>query len=60
MQREVVGFRFEIFIAHPEGDIDENDEGWHFDEWADDADKGLSGVRTEDSHSYRCITTGLG
>jgi len=50
MQREVVSFRCEIFTAHPEGDVDETDEGRHFDEWADDANKGLSGVQTEDRH----------
>lgn len=37
-------FPAEVTPSHPEGDIDQANQGWHFDEWTDDDGEGLPRV----------------
>jgi len=40
-------FPAEVTPSHPEGDIDQANQGWHFDEWTDDDGEGLPQVWAE-------------
>ncbi len=37
-------FPAEVMPSHPEGDIVQANQGWHFDEWTDDDGEGLPRV----------------
>src|SRR5258708_12996053 len=38
-----------VFLSKPEGDVDQGDEGGHFDKGADDTGEGFAGIDAEDA-----------